>query len=630
MCGFVAFFRISGREHSAEKDARWIATLASTIAHRGPDDSGIISDGTIAFAFRRLAILDLTPAGHQPLESPDGRFVMVFNGEIYNYIELREQLIALGHRFRSTGDSEVLLHSLMEWGEVALAKVVGMFAFTFFDRRTGVLLAARDHLGVKPLYFTKSRDGWLFASEIKAIRASGLGAYAPRSDTWADFLADGRSDRIGAHQSFYEGIDSVAPGTFVRIDGAGQMREVQYWSPASVPDDGATTIADVERLLDEAIELQLRADVPIAVMLSGGIDSTTIACSAARKLQSNGVPFVGHAFTYKSAEHDETAQLDAVLAQTGLTAHELLDTDASQVFGHLEKVLWYHDEPVHSINVLVAYELYGMAAQLGIRVMLVGQGADEAFGGYTSSVPTMLTELILAGRLLTAARQAGQFDRLTGSHGGSLLAGAYRSGLSRVLRTMGYKGRTSSAHVQWAAQRVHLSPEARNMVADHGAEFVPKSVGQALRNELSVTPLPQYLRTEDRNSMAHSVEARVPFLDHRLVETALRLPRELQLWDGWNKVALRRVAQSRIPEVVWKRRVKFGFPTNAKTWFAGDLANQLSELILDDQTYRSGLLSRPGVEKLLREHRGGAADHSNVLFGVAQAAVFSRLDRTGR
>src|SRR6266699_1388289 len=301
MCGLVVMLGLGGRQ----ADAAVLSQMARSIAHRGPDDSGLYLDQQVGFGFRRLSILDLSPTGHQPMCSQDGQLVVVFNGEIYNYIELRDELRAAGYCFRSTSDTEVLLAAYRHWGPECLAKLNGMWAFIIHDRRRGVLFGARDRFGVKPLFVHRAKECWLLASEIKAILASG--AYV-RETNWqvaADFLLYSKLDETPA--TFYAGIEQVPAGCAFELRLDGSWRQWTYWSlPAVEPESAANIEETLAELLEDAVRIRLRSDVPVGVCLSGGLDSTAIACAMARNREGGqAAPLL--AFCYHESAFDERA-----------------------------------------------------------------------------------------------------------------------------------------------------------------------------------------------------------------------------------------------------------------------------------------------------------------------------------
>src|SRR5436189_3059266 len=381
MCGLVVMLGLAGRP----ADAAVLSPMARSITHRGPDDSGLYLDHQVGFGFRRLAILDLSPTGHQPMCSEDGKLVIVFNGEIYNYIELREELRAAGHCFRSTSDTEVLLAAYRQWGPECLGKLNGMWAFVIHDRRRGVLFGARDRFGVKPLFVHHGKDAWLLASEVKAILASGLYVRETNWQVAADFLLHGKLDETPA--TFYAGIKQVPPGCAFEIRLDGTWRHWTYWSlsdiePQPLPDAEEA----VAELLEDAVRIRLRSDVPVGVCLSGGLDSTAIICAMARNRQG-GPTAAGQAapplaFCYHECAFDERAFIADTLAQTGALLRRISLTP-EETWESLAEVLRFHDEPIISGWPIAGFHLMKLAASSGVKVVLDGQGSDEVWAGYS-------------------------------------------------------------------------------------------------------------------------------------------------------------------------------------------------------------------------------------------------------
>ena len=596
-----------------------------TIRHRGPDDSGVHVEGTSALGFRRLSILDLTAAGHQPMLSGDGRFAMVFNGEIYNYVELRAELRALGHSFRSSGDSEVLLAAYGQWGAKCVDRLRGMFAFCIVDRTSRAVFAARDRFGIKPLYLQETAEGVLLASEIKAIRRAALREARPNVPRFAQWLADGRMDALpNSAETFLEGVEQVMPGTTLTISPTGVVSRQRYYSPDWIPETGAASADEFGALLDDAIRLHLRSDVPIGVMLSGGMDSVSLTC---RFSALTGGPEARtqpiHAFCYTADEFDELSQLQDTVRATGVSQHRVSDSSAEHFWGLLPKLIWHHDEPVQGTSALVGFELYRLAASHNIRVVLSGQGADETLAGYPNYFDNLLVSLALSGRLPALLQQATIIARerkLPRTRVLWFCAQLMRGTLMRGIEP--YRALSARRRTARSPGLRMLTPDITSHLAPMQALAVNARLGPTLRRSITEYPLPLYLRVEDRNSMAHSIESRVPFLDHVLVEHALQMPLEARVWDGWTKRALREAMRGRIPDSVVARRVKFGFPTGVRKWFSTSLASHLDDLVLRGAAATSGWVDVGAVRSMLAEHRAGAADHSTMLFNLAQLSVW--------
>jgi asparagine synthase (glutamine-hydrolysing) len=622
VCGIAAVFGITGKS----VDQAVIERMTESLVHRGPNDCGHFLEGAVGLGFRRLAILDLSPTGHQPMISDDGRFVIVFNGEIYNYVELRKELIDAGYQFHSTGDSEVLLTAYRHWGADCLRRLNGMWAFLVYDRIQRSVFGSRDRFGVKPLFVHRDREQVLFASEIKSIRASGLYRGGVNWRVASSFLLESRLDE--SEETFYEGIESVAAGSAFQLDAAGTWRKWLYWNLNTVESPNVQDPArEFAELFEDAVRLRMRSDVPIGVCLSGGLDSTSILCAAARQRSESKQSASGplQAFCYLAKEFDESVYIADTLAMTSSELREL-QTGPRELWDRIRRMLWYQDEPVHTLTAAVGYHLMNLVASHGIRVVLNGQGADETIGGYFSYFSDYWRELIRRGRWGRAAAEAKAF---ASTHGGSP-AGYMKEAALRLLATSLhqnrlYRGFAESRH----ARRVQSHSW---FTRDLTAQF-PRPVRQVGMNQLngvlkhSVTkwPLPLYLRIEDRNSMAHSVEARLPFLDYRLVSYLFSLPAHWKVRGASNKFILREAMRGRIPESVRSRPDKMGFPTAGQKWFAQDLYEPMADILASRGVKERGIYHVQNVIRDLERHRREEIDIHHDLFHLAEFEVIAEF-----
>jgi asparagine synthase (glutamine-hydrolysing) len=611
MCGFVLVIGRDGYVPSV----RMIERMTSAIAHRGPDDAGFWSEGNVAMGFRRLAIVDPTAGGHQPMVSADGNHVLVFNGEIFNYVELRDELRALGHRFRSASDSEVLLAAWRQWGESAIDRFVGMFAFAIWDRKQQRLFGARDQFGIKPLFVFETADAIVLASEIKAIHASGLGGYEENWPVIADYLVTGRLD--DARATCFAGIEHVLAGHLFRIDGEGRITQRRYhtWSAElldSAP-DAPDRIAD---MLEESVQLRTRADVPIGVCLSGGLDSTAIACAIARHRRAIGDQSPLLAFNYNASDFDESPYIAETIRQTGATLVPL-NMDIRTSWSSLERVIHFHDEPLHSMNALVGFELMRLARRTGTYVVLNGQGADETLTGYSSYHEAHWVTQMLDGNVGSALADIRDYARAFGT--------SSSRHVRDVLKTIAFAGAGRlpgyGAARRWARRaRGRANPwytsELLARFTDSEARHEVRLDAQQRRSVTSM-PLPLYLRVEDRNSMAHGVEVRVPFLDPRLVSYALSLPIRSRMRGRLNKAVLREGLRGRIPNSVHARVDKMGFPVPAGRWFAGELYEPLRALIDSTSARGRGLFQNDALLAQLDASRGSRVAVDAPFFRIA-------------
>jgi asparagine synthase (glutamine-hydrolysing) len=627
MCGIVGVLALHGAA-----DPRVVRRMSLSLRHRGPDAQGVYTAGPVGLGFRRLSILDLTPAGDQPMRSADGRLAMVFNGEIYNYVELRSELQALGHRFKSTGDTEVLLHAYEQWGRDCLRRLNGMWAFLIHDARTGTIFGSRDRFGVKPLYRCRTRDAVLLASEIKAIRASGLYRGGPNWKTVSLALRH-RLDLIeDTSETFYAGIDQVPGGSAFELRPNGDVAEWRFWSLDEGPEAAVEDPpAQFRQLFEDAVRLRMRSDVPVGVSLSGGLDSTSImsVMATARAAAGSVAPGASlQAFSFMSAEFDEEVYIRDTLEQTGAELHRV-DVDPRRLWNNLERFLWFHDEPVHAFPAMIGFEVYGLAAANGVKVVLCGQGADEVIAGYPNYFARYWLWLLHAGRLLQLRREIDSYGRVHRQTSAALLRRTLRQfcGLrlrrSATYRALGTRRRQAALRANpWFTSDVDVV----DLDADGGSDA---SLDAALRRSVERAPLPLYLRLEDRNSMAHSVEARLPFLDYRLVSMLFRLAPQWKLRGPWNKYVLREAMRGCIPESVRTRADKMGFPVPGARWFRDVLYEPMQDLLSSERTRSRGLYDVNAIRRDLEKHRDGQVDVAEALFSVAQMENWLRLESEG-
>ena len=618
MCGFTVLLGTDGRR----AEPRIVERMTHAILHRGPDDEGSFYAGPVGMGFRRLSILDISPSGHQPMSSED--LTIVFNGEIYNYVELRAELQTLGYRFRSTGDTEVLLKAYREWGPECVKRLNGMWAFVIYDHRDRTLFGSRDRFGMKPLYICRLANHLLLASEIKAIRASGLYQDATNPRVAAAYLLEDRLDETS--ETFYSGIESIPAAHAFAVRPDGGLKQWRYWS---LDEQGETAIADPARafaeLFEDAVRLHMRSDVPVAVNLSGGLDSTSIICASARVRKTEGARDALLAFCYQAPEFDERRYIEDTVRQTGARLVNL-STSAHALWDDLAKMLWYQDEPAHSMTAVIGYQLMRLASDHGIKVVLNGQGADETIGGYANYFRDYWHTLIRQGRVFEAWAEVSRYCAVHGGKPTSHFLGLIRHLIQSALHA-------SAIYRRQAARNADRRLRARNRWFDPSLlEAVQPDRGRhrfdlrsVLKRSVQASPLPLYLRVEDRNAMAHSVEARLPFLDHRLVELVFALPEQWHLRGPWNKFVLREGMRNKIPESVRARADKMGFPFPARQWFTGPLREPLLDVFGSRAARERGLYD---VQALLRQAAKPGEqgmDTSAPLFRAAQFELWCNL-----
>ncbi|HET9327971.1 MAG TPA: asparagine synthase (glutamine-hydrolyzing) [Candidatus Eisenbacteria bacterium] len=604
MCGIAGLFRLDDRI-----DLGRLGHMSHLLRHRGPHDEGMVlieprsghtvtlggpdtpaeayksphpyapgrhhgpADAAhgVGLAHRRLSIVDLSPGGHQPMCGHDARHWITYNGEIYNYIELKAELESMGERFTSASDTEVILAAYRRFGHDAFTRMNGMFAIALWDGETRELICVRDRLGVKPFYYQWDGRTFAFASEPKALVLTQPHRILPRLAAVRDLVALDWVDHEA--QTFFEGVWQLPPGQMLGVSERGFW--VRRWwtldperraqgSPREWPERFA-------ELFSDAVRLRLRADVEVGSCLSGGIDSSAVVTTAST-LASQPL----HAFTCAYDEgpaFDERPYVAATVEASGAISH-IIVPDGADLWPVLDRLTFQQDEPTAGPGVYSQWKVMGLAHEAGLRVLLDGQGGDETLAGYERYLPLRLRDLLAGGDLPGFARRFGDVARRLGpTHALALTLEAWiPRGLFAPLRRTFGQGK----------DRV-LGPSLRALPGRRALE-APKGFRSAVARQqafdLQQRLLPSLLRYEDRNSMAFAIETRLPFLDYRMVELAFSLPDEAKLDGNATKAILRRALASRIPKPVLNRRDKMGFETPTDVWLRSRFRNELRHRLL--------------------------------------------------
>ena len=582
MCGLAGRFSPAG----IPERPGWSERAAALLAHRGPDGEGRYRDGRCELVHRRLALIDLSPAGRQPLANEDDTVWIAFNGEIYNHRSLRSELQSRGHRFRGTSDTEVLVHLYEEHGDDLVDRVRGIFAFALYDRPRRRLLLARDRFGVKPLYYTRRRDEWVFASELKAITA--LPGFVPEVDRQAcyDFLG---LSFVPEPATGFAGVFALPAGTTLSLD-AGDHRFRRYHTPDADPRDDQTLRDAVEKTaarLLESVGRQSVADVPVAALLSGGIDSSLIV---AAHRQATGVPTTTFSVRFPDAGHDETASARAVASHCG-TVHHVIDQGATGASPDaILGLLRHFDQPFADPSFLPTYWVARAVRERGIICALAGDGGDEAFGGYprfwrANRLARLMTAPGWVRRTLVATGES--LSESTRDWGRQLvkaarLAEAGRTGLAPLLAGLStYLTEEQKEELVRPGARHGLLPGWRHYDGDPpGGLGDLESLSRRMTEKLFSVSLPSdMLRKVDMMSMRAGVEVRVPLLDEDVVAVGLSLPHRLKTDGRRGKLVLRSLARRWLPEDV-ARKPKQGFTAPLDVMVPSSLHRAAAELLL--------------------------------------------------
>jgi asparagine synthase (glutamine-hydrolysing) len=614
MCGIAGVWNFKS-ERPAEP--RLLEAMTLALRHRGPDDSGQYVAGALGLGMRRLSIIDL-PGGHQPMANEDGSIQIVFNGEIYNHAGLRQELSSLGHQFRSRADTEVIVHGYEQFGADVLRHLNGMFAFALWDGRTQRLFIARDRLGIKPLYYAETIDGLIFASELKSLlQVPGLPRDLDRN-ALRQYLA---LEYIPSPRTPLRGVRKLPPATALLVE-KGAIRTEVYWRLGAAPP--ITSVAEAEEgirtHLERSIRLQRVADVPVGAFLSGGLDSSALVAT----LAAVGGAAV-HTFTIGFGESgfDETVYARQVASALG-TVHreEILHPDCLDLF---ESATAFLDEPFADNSILPTY-LVSRVARDSVKVALSGDGGDELFGGYDHYKAERL--LGWYGRVPRWMRRSAL--GLLGDDPGRTATKKHgvRRALARLEDALVHPAFLSQARFMvrsGEAVRRGLLVDAANEEAEGGwaepfAAIVrdsPFRDGLAHQQfiDLKSFLVDDILFKTDRASMAASLEARVPYLDHELVEYAFRIPDAYKLRGFVGKWILRRAFRGRVPDVVLRRR-KSGFSVPIASWLRAGLSPVAHDLLAPERLRRQGLFEPERVGRLLDDHQALRADHARILWAL--------------
>jgi asparagine synthase (glutamine-hydrolysing) len=636
MCG-IAGIVASDRLH--EDEGGRAIRMRDVMTHRGPDGAGLHADSQAVLVHRRLSIVDLA-GGHQPLSNEDDSIWVTYNGEIYNHAAVRRDLETAGHRYRTRSDTETIVHGFEEWGDDCVHRFRGMFAFAVWDSRRRRLLLARDRLGVKPLYWTMAAGSQargprlLFASEIKAILQSGLVQAEVNREVLPELLA---TRTTAGADTLFAGIYKLLPGHRLVYEN-GRAHVTQYWDvPHDGPDPDLAAAPDAElidrfrSMLHESVRLRLMADVPLGMFLSGGIDSAAIAAVMTREMKR---PVETFSVAFGDRAFNELAYARQSAEAIGATAHEVVIGD-DDYFGALPRLVWHEDEPIAHPSSVPLHFVSALARQ-HVKVVLTGEGSDELLAGYGRYPRTLLNWKAGAiyGRMLPAAVRASVASCAVPRLPGSIRRYASRSFLSlpRDVRSMfldNFAGVPVRAQQELLDVSALRDPYARTLAYFHDTPERSGLLGRLLYTDIK-TYLVELLMKQDQMSMSASIESRVPFLDHPLVEFAAALPERLKLSGFTTKRILREAVRGIVPDAILTRP-KMGFPVPFGAWAAGRWNPVIGEVLLDRRSRERGILNAAAVARLLDEHRLGIRRGGDVIWALLNLELWCRtfIDGSG-
>jgi asparagine synthase (glutamine-hydrolysing) len=626
MCGICGIF-FANREWRVQGDV--LARMNRRILHRGPDDEGFFVEENVGLAMRRLSIIDVK-SGHQPLANENRDVWIIFNGEIYNHAELRENLEARGHQYRTRSDTETIVHLYEEYGSDCVTHLRGMFAFVIWDRRRRVLFAARDRLGIKPFYYRWDGKSFLFGSEIKTILTyPGVDAEFDRGRL-AEYLTFGY---ITGPQTMYAGIRKLVPGHTLELSERGEPKISRYWDLVvpvdELPREHSYYVKNYREKLESAVGSHLMSDVPLGVFLSGGLDSSAVAALTAK---IRGDKIQTFAVGYGEEEFSELPYARQVAAHIHSDHHEVR-LSREEFFDSMPRLIWHEDEPIVWPSSVSLYYVARLARER-VTVVLTGEGSDETLAGYTRYAWTLLnSKMDRTYRAMLPAFLRRWFRQ--GIASAPLYASLHRKLEHTFLMRDGaswpsfYFDNFYSAFADAEFAQL-LTPEALQSAGhayDGSMEPWERSSGDLL-HRLLYTDINSYLiellMKQDQMSMAASIESRVPFLDNPLVEFTARIPAAHQIKGMAGKFILKEAVEDLLPHDIIYRK-KMGFPTPWAYWLSGPQLQQIETLLTEPRSSARGLFRADAISRIFAEHRAGHRDHGNRIWRLLNLELWQRV-----
>jgi asparagine synthase (glutamine-hydrolysing) len=627
MCGICGILEFNGK---SSVDRGVLEKMNRRIIHRGPDDAGFYLSGNVGLAMRRLSIIDVQ-SGHQPVTNEDNSVSLVFNGEIYNHQELRKQLEGLGHRYRSHSDTESIIHLYEEYGPDCVTRLRGMFAFAIWDSRKRTLFIGRDRLGIKPLYLLKTSERFLFASEIKALLAHPRVRAEFNRDALPEYLAFGY---LSGPRTMFWGIEKLQPGHTIEVSESGSVELQQYWDvPQNVEQQGYSEkyyVDTYRELLEESVTKHLMSDVPLGIFLSGGLDSSTITALVSK---SRKEPIETFAVGYDEGAYSELPFARAVAEHVGSHHHEVR-VSREDFFGALPKLIWHEDEPLVWPSSVSLYFVAHLASKR-VKVVLTGEGSDETLGGYARYPWTIWNSRL--DHIYRSVSSPWLRSKIRKQIGDSKLLGA--TARRRLQHT--FVGRNSESWSSFYFENFYcafsVADQEDLLITEESGDpesayrntlvYWDKAKGDLL-DRLLYTDIKTYLvelcMKQDQMSMAASIESRVPFLDHVLVEFAASIPSRFKTRGMSGKLILKSAVKDLLPPSIIHRR-KMGFPTPIAKWILGPQLDALEKMLLGTRSMRRGFFRPEAVRRLFAEHRANSRDNADQIWRLLNLEIWQRI-----
>ena len=626
MCGICGILYPAANQ---KVERNILARMNREIAHRGPDDEGYFVETNLGLAIRRLSIIDIK-TGHQPITNEDQNLWIVFNGEIYNHMELRAGLERRGHRYRTRSDTETIIHLYEEHGRECVKYLRGMFAFAIWDRRRKTLFAARDRLGIKPFYYRYEGKTLLFGSEIKTILAYPGVRPELNTGVLAEYLSFGY---LAGSQTMFAGIEKLPPGHTLEVDAAGKLNIESFWDPTAPVEEEHHPreyyVKTYREMLEACVSSHLMSDVPLGVFLSGGLDSSAIAALTTKVRQA---PIETFSVGYGEEAFSELPYARQMAQHIGSRHHEVL-LNREEFFAALPALIWHEDEPIVWPSSVSLYFVAKLARER-VTVVLTGEGSDETLGGYMRYAWTLANSRI--DRVYRSFTSAFFRQRIRNGIGSGFLPASLRRKLEHT-----FVGRDGGSWTSLYFDNFYsafsateqadlLTSRTRDLSGNAYAgtmAYWDKSSGDLFHRLLYTdirTYMVELLMKQDQMSMAASIESRVPFLDHVLVEFAARIPTRYSIQGLSGKHILKSAIEDLLPRSIMHRK-KMGFPTPWAYWLAGPQLDDLENMLLQPRTLERGLIERDPVRRLFAEHRAGQRDNGNRIWRLLNLEIWQRV-----